>query len=122
MGTGSFQPMARGRLAPCVREGADARAYRCPGASRMGRDPSVADVPDARGAGPQERAVVAHQQQRPRISGKRPLQRLGGMQVQMVGGLVHDDEDRAAQQALGEHELAQLPGTRAASFKDAIRV
>ena len=40
------------------------------------------------------RPVVAHQHERPRVGRERPLERLGRVQVQVVGRLVHDDERR----------------------------
>ena len=61
------------------------------------RDGAALDAPRARGAGTQKRMVVAYEQQRAGVRGERPLKGLDRMKVQVIGGLIHDDELRCAQ-------------------------
>lgn len=64
---------------------------------------------------------MTHQEQCPRELRERPFQRLDRMQVQVVGGLIHD-EDRRIQKSARDHEFAQLAGAGHSAFQDAVGV
>ena len=66
--------------------------------------------------------VVAHQQQRAAELRECPFERLDRVQVEVVGGLVHDDERGRVQQAAGNHQFSQLARAGGSAFQDSVGI
>ena len=60
----------------------------------------------------QERHVVADDDHRPTVRGKRPGERLPGVQVEVVGRLVHDNQVRVTRDAEAQEQFSQFARRR----------
>lgn len=61
--------------------------------------------------------VVRDEHERPRVRGQEVLDGSRRPEIEVVGGLVHDDELRRFEDSEREHELAHLSGTDDISLK-----
>src|SRR5262247_674087 len=69
---------------------------------------SIGDPPTPLGAALGERRVVGGEDERAGVGGERLLEPLDRRQVEVVGGLVQDEQPGAAREAQRERELARL--------------
>ena len=79
--------------------------------ARIGVEALVLERGHVAHAGVHEGAVVAHEQDRPRIGGQESLEPLDALEVKVVGGLVEQEQVGVAQQELRERD-AHLPASR----------
>ena len=86
-------------------------------------DPAVVHIHDAGADGVQEVAVVAHHQHQALVVHEEILQPLDGREVQVVGGLVQEDDVWLSKEGLGQEDLHLFLGGKAGHgvVEDALR-